>query len=395
MESVIYQRQHYGCGYACVKMALIYLSSRKDYALIEEDDLDGPMTLKDVIRLASGYGLALEGMKGPLETCPDGSIMLIHGDKGCTHMAFYVGRRGKRHLLLDPSAGRLLLSEEDMARIYGGAFLRTISFLSMDGTFPKDMVFPLRKTLLPVTIATLLPNILLLLSMFLLTLAKVPLFLPVISLSLALVAIALSRLVFLHQMKRFDDTFLERQVPGENEDWTPFLADYQSFKGLLFTTLPSTISCVTTLLISGLFLSLLDPYLGIALLLGLGVLGLFYLTTKGRKLQIESDINIAERLLSYDCGLPKAPLLHRVSQLSDRYGKYQYSFEIITVALSLLFSVGLLFLEGRIEIGNLILYGLGLYYCFQSALRLLRFPAQYEQQKKKEGYFMQQFNPKE
>lgn len=392
---MIYQRQRYGCGYACVKMVLVHLSKRKDYAYIEEEDLDHPLTLSEVITFASGFGLTLQGFKGPIALCPEGSIVLIHGEGGRRHMAFFVGRRGKRILLHDPDSGRLLLDEEDFATVYEGVYLKTISFLSMDGAFPKDMVFPSKKILLPLTVATLLPNLLLLSSMFLLSLTKVPLWVPVTVLALALVSIALSRLVYLRQMKRFDAAFMERQSGLENSDWTTYLSAYQSFKGSLFYTLPSLVSCSATLIISGLLLSLLDPYLGIALLLGVLFLAILYLTSRRRKAEIESDIVISERLLSFDNGLPKEKLLRRVSSLSDKYGKFHYSFEIASVALSAVFGVGLLYLEGRLEIGNLIVYGLGLYYCFQTAMRLLAFPLLYEKQKKEEGYFMQQFEPKE
>ena len=64
MDTLIYQRQEKGCGFACVKMALAKESHRKEYRHLEEPKIYGVApSLREIIQYASVHGLILKAYR--------------------------------------------------------------------------------------------------------------------------------------------------------------------------------------------------------------------------------------------------------------------------------------------------------------------------------------------
>ena len=392
MEQLIYQRQRYGCGIASVKMALAYYAYRqgiKNAPNVEEPFLSEPMSLQEIISFASRYGMTLKGYRAPFLIAPAGSLMLLRGDEG-SHMAFFIGKRGKRYLLLDPESGRLSLDEEGLSCIYAGCYLKVESFLDVSTSFTPQsqshFSFHSRWLLFALALASFLPNLFLLFGVFVLGKENTPLYLPIGLFVLSLLSSALSRFIALSKMKRFDRVFQERGKGIPSSICFDAFTVFQTYKSLYFTVYPSLCSYVATLFVSGILLSLLDPFLGVAMVLGLAFMTLAYYLVKQKTLQIRSNLIVWERRLHFEHEMDKSSILKRITSFSHQYGLILLGLELLAIVLAVSFVTLILLLENHLDAYSFVMYGVGLYYCFQIANKMYRLNEGKEKQKKEKGY---------
>ena len=390
MEQLSYQRQQFGCGFACVRMALAFYSFSRDALSIDEPRLETPPTLADIVSYAATYGLRLGAYRGDLSSAPKGSLLVLYGDKG-SHMAFFIGKKGKRYLLLDPDSGRLALTEETLGEIYAGMYLQKESIETPSYHFTPAYSLCFDRWMILLACSSFLPNALMLASLFLLSKEDIHIGISIALLVLSLLSSAFSRFLILSMMKRFDKRFLETKRDKNGRAWHDSFVHYQSYKGLLFSCIPQFCACLATLVSSACLLSFLDPFLGISIVVGVMILAIFYFLNRRRRLEIESDLIIAERRLAIPFEEDKAPILRRIVRMSDLYGRHFLSAELVCVALAMCFAVLTLLLESRLSAGNLFIYGISLYYCFISATRCATFERNLERQKKEEAYFLYDF----
>ena len=139
--NLVYQAQENGCGYAAVKMMLIHLSGEEAYRHADEPIVEEAPSLASIIAYAKGFGLSLEayhvGKRDEIAENKVFPLLVLLQEGELLHMVFLQKKRGKRYLILDPSAGKRWMDEKDLIASFACVVLMVDSFQAIPSTLER------------------------------------------------------------------------------------------------------------------------------------------------------------------------------------------------------------------------------------------------------------------
>ena len=267
---LVYQSQGNGCGYACVKMALIHSSKRRDFAFAPERPIAGQApSLADLSAYAANLGLKLSGYK-----VWDPRAVLIHRsyypfiaiikEDGLLHAVYVVKRQRGGFKVLDPAKGVRKMGEAEFLSVFDGRILIEEGYEEIAPRFRRAKpVGALAR--IAGSLISILPSSLLLAGLLVLSFA--PSFgYAAIGLFLAsLLAVMGGRAYLLSSLRRFDDSYIRYASCSDPKRRKEKFAHYQRYKGAAFACLPALLSSLFELCFAAIFLSFGDPHLGLSI----------------------------------------------------------------------------------------------------------------------------------
>lgn len=268
---IVYQAQEKGCGYACVKMALLHASGRKDFAYAKEPDVGSGQapSIADLIRYASLMGMRLTAYKArdPREVLASKAVfpfICVLRDSGRLHAVYVVSASRGKVFFLDPSRGRRKQALGDFSSAMEGTVLLVEAY---EDVAPKaERPRPIGAlTQFAATALSALPPMLLLAGLLLLSFAGG---LGLAALCLFLLSLASSLFGKWHlslAMRRFDISYMDgvdSSFPSRRKE---LFERYHSYKAAAFSGMPMAISSGLELAACSLFLSFGDPTLGLGI----------------------------------------------------------------------------------------------------------------------------------
>ena len=297
MSELVYQAQEKGCGYAAVKMALVFFSKDSRYRYLDEPIGDKAPDLAALIAYARQAGLRLEAYEtpNPLELTQERSLplILLLREQGTLH-AVFVPRRGKRHfVVLDPLRGRLVVRADDLASRFSGQYLVVKSYEEKRDLRPSPG-FHLPLPSKPVGIFLLGLVALLPMALVLFGILSIDFSFPaVVSILALLLGIFLSmafRAALLRAMERFDEKYMDGVDDDLPQRRREKYVHYHSYKRAVFLSPVEVLGRLGGVLAALVFLLLTNTELGIAsaILIALVSIGHILIYPKRRKLEREA-----------------------------------------------------------------------------------------------------------
>ena len=123
----IQQIQENDCGYTALKVLLANQFNKEDYLYLTEDESHGPYSFLELVEIAKGYGLILEGVKyesPEYEELPNKPFLaLFKYSENYTHLIYVHKVKEKSVEIFDPSKGRKTLSKSEFYSLFEGSAL--------------------------------------------------------------------------------------------------------------------------------------------------------------------------------------------------------------------------------------------------------------------------------
>ena len=376
---LVYQSQRQGCGYACVKMALIHSSHRRDFAFASEKPIAGQApSFADLIAYGRSYGLKLAGYK-----VWDSREVLMN-----RNLYPFIAIRDEV-VFYDPSAGKRRLPTSSFASILQNYVLIEEGY--EDVSQPIKAKRPVAAlTQLSGTVLSLFPSFLLLSGLLLLS------FIPELgfwSIGLFLGSLLASmggRLYLSSRLKRFDDHYLDGVDDGDPSLRKERYLHYHAYKAAVFSTAPQLLSSLFELLAAFSFLSFADLQLGLSLAILILLLCLKHLLTRPALEKKSARIERMEKTFLSGAPGDRKALLRGLKEESESFS-FAYLIDHAFGSFLALCLACLSLLPSSFSAERFLFVGMSLLFvsslvekCFDSAKKL-------KKKKAEEGYFRLHF----
>lgn len=392
---LVYQSQRQGCGYACVKMALIHSSNRRDFAFASEKPITGQApSFADLIAYGRSYGLKLTGYKvwDSREVLMNRNLypfIATIGEDGFSHAVYVVKRVRDEVVFFDPAVGKRRLPSSTFSSLLEGYVLIEEGY--------EDVSQPIRRrspvaalTQLSGTVLSIFPSFLLLSGLLLLS------FIPELgfwSIGLFLGSLLASmggRLYLSSRLKRFDDHYLDGVDEGDPSLRRERYLHYHAYKAAVFSTAPQLLSSLFELLAAFSFLAFADLQLGLSLAILILLLCLKHLLTRPALDKKAERIERLEKSFLSEGTKDRKALLRSLREESESFS-FAYLIDHAFGSFLALCLACLSLLPSSFSAERFLFVGMSLLFvsslvekCFDSAKKL-------KKKKAEEGYFRLHF----
>ena len=392
---IVYQSQEKGCGYAAVKMALIHMSKRKDFAYAEEPEIEGMApSLLDIKEYALNHGLSLEVFrtKDPSELLDNKEypLLLILNESKSTHMVYLERKRRKDYVVYDPKRGKRYIPHEDLHRVFSGTFVSLLSYRELGQSFQKKKDKTRRWNLVD-AFFSFLPLPFLLLGMS--TLEGYVLAIPITFFLLSLTSVFIGRFIKIASFKAFDRNYGRFLLHNDPLKRRSLYTHYCQYKAYAFTslgqfaaTLAETIGLVSILAIRNLFFGTL-----LCLAILMSVLLVILDTPREKKtlvmIEEKEDTFLNVRLSEED----RKTALLGVFASSTSYASFLLSRETFTFVISVAFSSIAMAITGLASLETFIFYCLSIHIVVSLTIETFKSYEGVEKKRKEEPFFLRYF----
>lgn len=398
MRYLVYQAQEKGCGFATVKMALIYMSSDRRYAFMREPRVEAAPDLATLISYASEAGLQLRGYEvtDPNELLQNTEypLLVLLREEGRLHMSFLSKRRGNRFLLLDPARGVRWLKGQEMVSSWTGQFLRIEGYEKKAENVRYWQRPPLVVPSVLLFAFALLPMALMMVGLSLIDLNSP---LP-ITLACLLGSIASSfgqRLFLLGAMGRFDKGYMSGVDAKFLKRRRDLYVHYHAYKRAAFVSKSEVFGHLAMVLAGLVYFLFHDGVLAATGALTVASAVGVHLLVSPHLSSLSAQCEVLEG--NYFYALVEAPrreaLREELSHQSRRYGLLLNLRESLTVALSLLIAFVGSLLQGGLTAQVILFYGFSCLFLALETEHLFQSYSLLEQKKKEEPYFLLNIAP--
>ena len=392
---LVYQSQRQGCGYACVKMALIHSSSRRDFAYAAEKLITGQApSFADLIAYGRSYGLKLSGYKvwDSREVLANRNlypfIATIRED-GFSHAVYVVKKVRDDVVFFDPSAGKRRLSASAFASLFEGYVLIEEGY--------EEVSQPIRRRN-PVaalsqfsgTLVSIFPSFLLLSGLLLLSFIPELGFWSIGFFLGSLLASMGGRLYLSSRLKRFDDHYLDGVDDGDASLRKERYAHYHAYKAAVFSTAPQLLSSLFELMAAFSFLAFADLQLGLSIAILILLLCLKHLLTRPSLDKKRRRIERLEKAFLSEAPTDRKAILRSLGEESESFS-FAFLIDHAFGSFLALCLACLSLLPSSFSAERFLFVGMSLLFvsslvekCFDSAKKL-------REKKAEEGYFRLHF----
>lgn len=391
MKTQVYQAQEKGCGYAAIKMALIYMSHDKRHAFLREPVVESAPDLDHLISYARDAGLrlrayAVDNTAELLQNTEFPLLVILH-EKGRQHMVFLLAHRRGKFIFLDPAKGKRFVDDSDMILLWTGCFLRIEGYEKKgELSFWDQPVIPLLPARL---VLALLPMAFLMLS-FILLFSGYPTFFVVIAMVTSLACSMIEKVIMLRAMERFDTRYMDGVDAKFLKKRRDLYVHYQAYKRAAIVSRSEVLGHFLSVFAALTFLVFADPYLAAAAAISLILVCFLHAFLDPKKKTLEQKCESLEGTYFFalvDEGRRKE-LRDELRACSRKYSVVLSSFQGLFIA----FSVGLAILfclaQGVFTAQILIFYMLTLLFVANEGDKLYQSQGYLELKKKEEPYFI-------
>lgn len=392
MKVLVYQAQEKGCGFATVKMALIHMSKDRSYAYFSEPSVEVAPDLAQLISYAEEAGLRLRGYHAEPSTLHENAefpLLLLLQEQGKLHMAFLAARKRGGFLLLDPQRGKRILSQQELASLWTGDFLRIEGYEKKGGAriwaIPRPSPFircaGFFSAFLPM--AALGAGLVLFSNRF-------PTYLPLLCIAIAIALSLLQKWSLVRAMARFDKKYMDGIDAKDLKRRRELYVRYHAYKRAAFVNKAEVLGRFASTFAVLIFFCFHDLYLALATAIGVGVLALVEFLLKDRRTYLSGAAESAEG--AYLFALVNKPRRQELRQQVQATGKAyarllmicQTGVYILSIALAVIFS----FFGAGPSTLRVLFYLFSISYVLFEAERLFQSGSLLEQKDKEEPYFL-------
>ena len=400
MDTLIYQRQEKGCGFACVKMALAKQSHRKEYRHLEEPKIYGVApSLREIIQYASAHGLILKAYrlsnpKKIVDFLKEPVLAMIQED-GLTHMVYLRKKRGKTFFLYDPSKGKRRCKEKEFFSSFTGIFLKKEHYEEKEDSFQKPIFLP-RRTIFLLDLLKSFSVLLVFLGFYFVDeQGSFPITVGLLG-GFAILTV-LSRSLLSKKMRQFDEKYLDSLLLIEPRKRKEAYLHFHRFKAAICSREPNLFAGALEIAALLVLFSLNELWMGMAMLF----IFLLLLLERGllypKLAKKEEELSRAEEDFLSDSRTPghekvdAAKLSSLTYSLADRFCYRDYLLLAIEAFLALAVS----FLSSSsTSLNGFFVWLMGLYLFGEESGKFLSCFFGKEDFRKEEAYFLGHFAPK-
>lgn len=396
-NKIVYQSQAKGCGYACVKMALIHYSGRIDFAYASERKVEKQApSLADLIEYGASFGLKLVAYKvrdsKEFLRNRDFPVLVCVYEKGFYHMLYLYKRKRKSFLAFDPSIGKREISFSSFESMFESKYLRATSYDDISPKFSKPKPFSGLLRFIH-CLCSVLPSLFLITSIFFM--GSSPLSLPIvlILMSLGLLFYLGSKIETKAMMNRFDKMYINRIDNDSSYTRKENFAHYNAYKASLFSSTPNFLIGIVEILSSLILFSLTNPYSLISLSSSLFFSIVIYLIFEQTKTKYEENVSNLEYDYYYKITSKenRLSLLNKISKNGDKYMSLLMTRQVINIAYIVSISILVTIINGKISIESFFSSAMMNYLMIELSSSCLASFSSIPKRKKEESYFIYHF----
>lgn len=324
MKYVSYQANGSDCGFVALKMLLAILSENRNYLdLAKPEDKLGSFSFKELIDIASMYGVTLKGYKdeekfiGHTMKLPC-IVILNSGDNRYKNHAVTIYKVDEKSVYyLDPKEGDEKMSISEFNEIYTGNILE-VEKNNIIKYKAKRERYIARSSWFGLHLASIISVFTLLLGSLFIEEETYPFF-PLLFIVLFAIGVFLEKWSMLKMMKQFDNKYFETYIGyGRRHEREKRLRQYLDFKNLYFLIPYSEISELA--IITAIMFILIMNHLvnAIAIVIVIVLVFIDYLTKKSKKAK---DIEKEEKELFVEID-NESEYAFEMHHLMDRSNKF-------------------------------------------------------------------------
>lgn len=392
MNNLVYQAQEKGCGFATVKMAMIYMSKDRRYAFVPEPSVEVAPDLAQLISYAEEMGLRLRGYHAEPSTLLETTefpLLLLLQEEGRLHMVFLAARKRNGFLLLDPSRGKRILTQQELVSLVTGDFLRIEGYAKKGGIrlwdVPKSSLWQRGAGFF----AAFLPMAALGAGLFMLN-GRFPTYVPLLCFASAIAWSLLQKWSLVKAMARFDGKYMEGIDAKDLKRRRDLYVRYHAYKRAAFVHPAEVLGRFASTFAVLVFFLIHDVYLALASAIGVGVLAFLEFLLKDKRRYLEGAAESAEG--SYLFALVNKPrreeLRAKVLSTGKAYARLLLFVQTGIYVLSMALAVGFSFVGGVPSTLRVLFYLFSISYVLFETQKLFQSGTLLEQKRKEEPYFL-------
>ena len=393
VKILVYQAQEKGCGFATVKMALIYMSKDRRFAFLPEPKVEVAPDLAELLSYAEEAGLHLRAYHAEPSTLRENAefpLLLLLSEEGRLHMGLLLRQTGEKYLFLDPAKGKRILTAAELSGIWTGDFLRIEGYEKKGGLMMWDAPKPSLGSRVFSFLSAFLPMAALAAGLTTFN-DRFPSYVPLLCFALAIAVSLLQKVALLKAMARFDATYMAGIDAKDLKRRRDLFVRYHAYKRAAFVHKAEVLGLFASTFAVLLFFFFHDLYLALAAAVGVGVLCLVELILKDKRRYLEGAAESAEG--HYLFALVNKPrreeLRAQVQATGKAYARLLLFRQSGVYLLSLVLAVSFSFFgQGGASTLRVLFYLLSLSYLLFETTRLLQSGSLLEEKDKEEPYFL-------
>lgn len=251
------------CAFASLKILLANIYKRNDFLYIPQNKEDKSYTLKEIIEIASKYGIVLKGYKSKdkeLEDIKNKPCLVNIVKNESLHMVVLFKVKKNKVLVADPDESYIWLNKDIFLNSWTGDFLEVEEILGSDFKLEK------KKNKLDIFVVSSLA--IELVAFFALTFGfyscnkDINFLIPLALFLIFAVLQIIYRRVLIKGMKKFDEEIMEPAYLVSRNQLTDCLIDMNNYKKITFSSPLNLFSIIFTLIFSTIILGV-NSYLNL------------------------------------------------------------------------------------------------------------------------------------
>ncbi len=227
------QVQEGDCGVACLKMILATLNKDKNYAYLPFKETSKSFSFKELIKLGSDNGLAMQGVKAEnkeeLYNWSNFPFIAALARENSNHAVVVTKASRKKVRYFDPEFGECSSSIEDFVSEWTGDALIVANHEKKSCKFQKEEIVSSKKIVVS-DILQLLSGLLAILGVYFIK-SDGDLMYPIIFLSASLIMTILMKSYTIGLMKKADNYIIERSEQVKSKDLFNYYKYFELHKG--------------------------------------------------------------------------------------------------------------------------------------------------------------------